>query len=288
MSRKHNWNLITERQRLVLIRRLAGLLTEEEFDDQMEEASAAGEEAKKQGLKHIGFGRYADSSGKVVAKSSGGKLVPTSGGAGAPAGGDEKTDTSGGDAASPEQSGGSPSPGEGPSPEKKAEVKDKLDQMTKRDEVKDWAANASDEEIAAGKAVKEEESKAASEKATAAKEKVSAMADQLTSHMGSEFAAETKQKIQDFMANANPQSMQRALKTAMGDISGETVRGGATMPEEEEFARAISSGFNNFKTEEEMTAAAQNILSLNDANDEEFVAKSREANFAAAVEEAGK
>lgn len=35
----------------------------------------ASEEAKKQNLKHVGFGNYADSSGKIVAKSRDGKLI---------------------------------------------------------------------------------------------------------------------------------------------------------------------------------------------------------------------
>ena len=36
--------------------------------------SEASDQAKKQGLKHVGWGKYADNSGKVVAKSVGGKL----------------------------------------------------------------------------------------------------------------------------------------------------------------------------------------------------------------------
>jgi hypothetical protein len=37
--------------------------------------SKASEEAEKKGLKHVGFGNYADSTGKVVAKSKDGNLV---------------------------------------------------------------------------------------------------------------------------------------------------------------------------------------------------------------------
>lgn len=39
------------------------------------EDSGASAEAKSKGLKHVGWGKYADSSGKVVAKSENGKLV---------------------------------------------------------------------------------------------------------------------------------------------------------------------------------------------------------------------
>lgn len=42
--------------------------------------AGAGEEAKKRGLKSIGFGRYADpATGKVVAKSENGRLVAVKG-----------------------------------------------------------------------------------------------------------------------------------------------------------------------------------------------------------------
>ena len=39
------------------------------------EDSEASQEAKRRGLKHVGWGKYADASGKVVAKSENGKLV---------------------------------------------------------------------------------------------------------------------------------------------------------------------------------------------------------------------
>lgn len=44
------------------------------FDMWLEDTSA-GEEAKRKGLTHVGWGRYADNQGNVVAKSEDGKLV---------------------------------------------------------------------------------------------------------------------------------------------------------------------------------------------------------------------
>ena len=42
----------------------------------LEEESEAAKQAKRKGLTHKGFGRYADKSGKVTHQSKGGKLVP--------------------------------------------------------------------------------------------------------------------------------------------------------------------------------------------------------------------
>lgn len=41
----------------------------------MLEDSSAGDEARQRGLHHVGWGRYADDSGKIVAKSKNGKLI---------------------------------------------------------------------------------------------------------------------------------------------------------------------------------------------------------------------
>ena len=48
----------------------------------MLDETEAGEKAKKMGLKHVGWGRYADKTGKVVAQSKDGKLVKVKGDSG--------------------------------------------------------------------------------------------------------------------------------------------------------------------------------------------------------------
>lgn len=93
MGGKYNWNFLNERQRLLTMKRHAGLLTEEEYELQMDYPDLdedAASDAKQQGLTHKGFGNYADSSGKVVAKSQGGKLVPVGDGGGSGGGGEDK------------------------------------------------------------------------------------------------------------------------------------------------------------------------------------------------------
>lgn len=48
----------------------------ENLSNLWKEDSSAGEEAKRRGLTHVGWGRYADKQGKVTHKAQNGKLIP--------------------------------------------------------------------------------------------------------------------------------------------------------------------------------------------------------------------
>lgn len=70
LTKEYLNNLIKECQEEI---QLEALIDEQILNDELEESEAS-EKAKQMGLKYIGFGRYEDSTGRIVARSVDGKL----------------------------------------------------------------------------------------------------------------------------------------------------------------------------------------------------------------------